>query len=69
MTARHELDDSSTFSGVLTTVFRKPVPVTLLAQTPRRDFRLTVRLHQKVDPTPFVSIGQPSLAKVGSDRV
>ena len=37
------------------------LPVTLLPQTPRRDFRLTGRLHQKVDPTQFVCIGQPSV--------
>ena len=50
----------STFSGVPTTVFRKQVPVTLLPQTLRPDFRLMGRLHQKVDLTPFLCIGQPS---------
>ena len=57
VTTRHELD---IFRKFLKPAFKEQLPFTLLPQTPRPVFRLTGRLHQKVDPTPFVCIGQPS---------
>ena len=65
VTARHELDGSSRLVNIFRCLhclhcFRKQFPVTLLSKTSRPDFRLTGRFNQKVDPTPFVCIGQRS---------